>query len=325
MGARFQRGFADEALLERLLVAATDPMSNEEVRRKCQQLFKQWAIDYKSTPGMERIATMHKELPQRKKPAQREHSKVLKETESEANGDPFGTDAVLPGPQSSVTQSRHERSSSAVAALTTLKAAKSKPGKSSKKAKVTKFNLEKEKSNLLKNIAASSVASINLMNALRSFDREKKQVSEDQEIVKHFNECKQLRRKILFYIQQVESDEWIGSLIHANEELVNALMTFEVLDKGADDDSDSDQGTAKPDMRRESMLASPPRPSRSAQEAFAGLTIKSKKSPPGPSSHGKGKARMVEPELSESDEWEDEDESNEEADENDPFADRNAV
>lgn len=322
MGARFQRGFADEALLERLLVAATDPMSNEEVRRKCQQLFKQWAIDYKSTPGMERIATMYKQLPQRKKPAQREHSKVLKETESEANGDPFGTDAVLPGPQSSVTQSRHERSSSAVAAL---KAAKSKPGKSSKKAKVTKFNLEKEKSNLLKNIAASSVASINLMNALRSFDREKKQVSEDQEIVKHFNECKQLRRKILFYIQQVESDEWIGSLIHANEELVNALMTFEVLDKGADDDSDSDQGTSKPDMRRASMSASPPRPSRSAQEVFAGLTIESKKSPPGPPSHGKGKARMVEPELSEDDEWEDDDESNEEADENDPFADRNAV
>lgn len=317
--------FADEALLERLLVAARDPMSNEEVRRKCQQLFKQWAIDYKSTPGMERIVTMHKQLPQRKKPAQREHSGVLKVTESEANGDPFGKDAVIPGPESSNTQSRHEQSSSAVAALTALKTAKSEPEISSKKAKVTKFKLEKEKPNVLKTIAASSVASINLMNALRSFDREKKQVSEDQEILKNLKECKQLRRKILFYIQQVESDEWIGPLIHANEELVNALMTFEVLDKGADDDSDSDQGTAKPDMRRASMSASPPRPSRSAQEAFAGLTIESKKSPPRPPSNGKGKARMVEPELSEGDEGGDDDESNEEADENDPFADRNAL
>ena len=268
---------------------------------------------------------MYKQLPQRKTPARREHSKVLKETESEANGDPSVTDAVIPGSHSSATQSRHERSSSAAAALTTLKAAKSKPDKSSKKAKVIKFNLEKEKPNLLKNIAASSVASINLMNALRSFDREKKQVSEDQEIVKHFNECKQLRRKIMFYIQQVESDEWIGSLIHANEELVNALMTFEVLDKGADDDSDSDQGAAKPDMRRASMSASSPRSGKSAQEAFAGLTIERKKSPPRPPSHGKDKARIVEPELSERDEWEDDDESNEEADENDPFADRNAV
>lgn len=268
---------------------------------------------------------MYKQLPQRKKPAQREHSRVLKETESEANGDPFGTDAIVPGSQSSASQSKHERSSSAAAALTTLKAAKSKPDKSNKKAKVTKFNLEKEKSNLLKNIAASSVASINLMNALRSFDREKKQVSEDQEIVKHFNECKQLRRKVMFYIQQVESDQWIGSLIHANEELVNALMTFEVLDKGADDDSDSDQRTTKPDMRRASMPAPPPRPGRFAREAFAGLTIESKKSPPRLPPHGKGKARIVEPELSEGDEWEDDDQSNEEADENDPFADRNAV
>lgn len=256
---------------------------------------------------------MYKQLPQRKKPTQREHSRVLKETESEANGDPFGTDAVVPSSQSSVTKSRPP-------ALTTLKAAKSKPDKSTKEAKVTKFNLGKEKPNLLKNIAAASVASINLMNALRSFDREKKQVSEDQEIVKHFNECKQLRRKIMFYIQQVESDEWIGSLIHANEELVNALMTFEVLDKGADDDSDSDQGTVKPDMRRASMSASAPRPGGSAQRA-----IESKKSPPRPPSYGKGKARIVEPEISEDDEWEDDDESNEEADENDPFADRNAV
>lgn len=268
---------------------------------------------------------MYKQLPQRKKPTQREHSRVLKETESEANGDPFGTDAVVPGSQSSVTKSRQERSSSAAAALTTLKAAKSKPDKRSKEANVTKFNLGKEKPNLLKNIAAASVASINLMNALRSFDREKKQVSEDQEIVKYFNECKQLRRKIMFYIQQVESDEWIGSLIHANEELVNALMTFEVLDKGADDDSDSDQGTVEPDMRQATMSASAPPLGGSAQGAFAGLNIESKKSPPRPPSHGKGKARMVEPEVSEDDEWEDDDDSNEEADENDPFADRNAV
>lgn len=268
---------------------------------------------------------MYKQLPQKKTPTQREHSRVLKETESEANEDPFGTDAVVPGSQISVNKSRNERSSSAAAALTALKAAKTKPDKSSKEGKVTKFNLGKEKPNLLKNIAASSVASINLMNALRSFGREKKQVSEDQEIVKYFNECEQLRRKIMFYIQQVESDEWIGSLIHANEELVNALMTFEVLDKGADDDSDSDQGTVKSDMRRASMPASAPRPGGSVQGAFAALTIESKKSPPRPPSYRKGKARIVEPELSEDDEWEDDDESNEEADENNPFADRNAV
>lgn len=259
---------------------------------------------------------MYKQLPKRKKPTRREHSRVLKETESEANGDPFGTDAVVPSSQSSVTKSRP-------AAFTALKSAKPKPDKSTKEAKVTKFNLGEEKPSLLKTIAAASAASINLMNALRAFDREKKQVSDDQEIVKNFNECKQLQLKIMFYIEQVESDEWIVSLIHANEELVNALMTFDVLDKGADDDSDSDQGTVKPDMRRASMSASAPRPGGSAQGA-----IKSKTSPPRPPwppSHGKGKARTVEPEISEDDEWDDDDESNEEADENDPFADRNAV
>jgi hypothetical protein len=42
----------------------------------------------------------------------------------------------------------------------------------------------------------------------------------------------------------VESDEWIGTLIHANEELVRALEMFEKADKDIDKDSDSDIGSS---------------------------------------------------------------------------------
>jgi len=49
-------------------------------------------------------------------------------------------------------------------------------------------------------IGESSVASTNLLNALRLINREKEQISENKAAVQHFERCKLLRRKILRYV-----------------------------------------------------------------------------------------------------------------------------
>lgn len=43
----------------------------------------------------------------------------------------------------------------------------------------------------------------------------------------------------------MESEQWLGPLLHANDELVTALMTFEQLDRSIDADSDSDDEMAE--------------------------------------------------------------------------------
>jgi len=43
----------------------------------------------------------------------------------------------------------------------------------------------------------------------------------------------------------VESEEWLGGLLHANDELVQALMLYEQLDRSIDADSDSDDDVAE--------------------------------------------------------------------------------
>jgi hypothetical protein len=54
-----------------------------------------------------------------------------------------------------------------------------------------------------------------------------------------------------FQIQHVtnlpaaKSELWLGALLHANDELVTALMTFEQLDRSIDADSDSDDELAQ--------------------------------------------------------------------------------
>jgi len=59
-GARFQRTFADEMLLERLRVCGTSDLSDPLVKDKCKELFRSWAGEYKNTRGLEQIASLYK-------------------------------------------------------------------------------------------------------------------------------------------------------------------------------------------------------------------------------------------------------------------------
>jgi hypothetical protein len=115
----------------------------------------------------------------------------------------------------------------------------------------------------------------------------------------------------------VESEEYLGSLIHANDELVGALMAFEVLDKSVDYDSDSDQDVLESGW-------TPDRNDRELSESFSGLAVNPPK-PPRParplsiSVPSSSKHEPVYRSESESDfEADDDDEEN-------PFGDRNAI
>ena len=121
-------------------------------------------------------------------------------------------------------------------------------------------------------IAQSSIASTNLLNGLQLINRETQRVSDNAEVVNRFETCKNLRRRILYYIQHVESDEWIGSLVNANDELVKALTAYEITDRSIEDDSDSDawehSHTAPPAAPKAPMS-----PSRTTQQDLAGLSL----------------------------------------------------
>lgn len=304
-GDRFLRAFADEPLLERLRIAATDSVSDPQVKAKCQQLFGQWAVSYKNTPGMERVVGLYKQLPKRKQPASQAKAKVLRESS--------GSTGPVMGHSVSV--------SAGDGPTTVLSRPKDKSSKSKKKDKKIRgtFNLEKEKPEMLQTLASSSVASTNLLNALKHVNRETHRVSEDAEALNRFETCKQLRRQILRYIQHVESEEYLGSLIHANEELVSALMAFEVLDKSVDYDSDSDEdiidrlthGRSADDHdlndKFSGLMVNPPKPPRPPRPMSMPVASSSHRNP------------LALESASESESESDDD------DEDNPFGDRNAI
>ncbi|PFH58348.1 hypothetical protein XA68_13845 [Ophiocordyceps unilateralis] len=238
-GSHFQRTFADEPLLERLRVCGTSGLSDVAVRNKATELFREWS-QYASTPGLERVAHLYRELPKRKVAVTQDRSKVIRETEN-----PFGDEDEHEVDHGS----RPPRAGSSTSTWdgTAMDHDKNKKKKekhrfgSSRKS----FSLEAEKETIKSVIAEASIESTNLMNSLQSINRERQRISENRRAAQHFEACKQLRRRILRYIHLVDSEQWLGSLLHANDELVHALMSFEQLDRSIDADSDSDDELAE--------------------------------------------------------------------------------
>jgi LAS seventeen-binding protein 5 len=57
-------------------------------------------------------------------------------------------------------------------------------------------------------------------------------------------------------IHHVESEQWLGGLLNANDQLVHSLMSFEQLDRSIAADSDSDDEIAEQAHMYRSMYPS---------------------------------------------------------------------
>lgn len=351
-GPRFQKQFADEMLLERLRFMVTDQMTDVEVKQKCNELYRRWAVVYRNTPGMQNIATLYKQLPQRKRAPNKETSKVLRETEREEDEDAEEdtrrrrAGSISASSSSAVASSHHRHSSSTDFHKSASQMAYTSPAyssgppvqlKSSKKNKRTRenskaqpFNFEKEKPQINQVITYASIESIGLLNALKLINREHERVSENHNARQRFETCKGLRRQTFRYCSLVIDESYLGTLLNANDQLSDALILYEQLDRSHDYDSDSedydDPDVASANAVRQGAAAgldSPTSPGPgSVASHFAGLSLRGQELRPpvmpprlpaltatAPYG-GKGKLR---------------EEPEDEEDEDDPFADRNAV
>jgi hypothetical protein len=141
-------------------------------------------------------------------------SKVLRETEQnpfqdDEEDEPSAPSAHSHSRQASLASSQAQSSRGStppVSFFSSSNTGKSKKDKDKKKKKSKPFNLEAEKETMKNCIAESSVASTNLLNALRLINREREQISENQNAVQHFEFCKLLRRKILRYVSYPDPD-----------------------------------------------------------------------------------------------------------------------
>ncbi|KAI5817798.1 hypothetical protein BZA77DRAFT_261930 [Pyronema omphalodes] len=230
-GPTFQRSFCDEALLDRLRCVANlnDPAIDKLVLDKARALYQQWSREYAGAPGLTGIASLWKQVPKKKtegyKPATPLPPMVVNSKRQQAIQGP-GNIFWRPKKEGS---SSHQRSEST--ASTSSKKSVKKP---------KEIDLVKEKPVLDKTILDATRESTNLINALKLINREKERPSEKPSVCNIYQTCNSIRDQVDRYLQRIESNEWVGSLIHAHEELQLAIDMFETYDNGIDKDSDSD-------------------------------------------------------------------------------------
>ncbi|KAI5790381.1 hypothetical protein FPQ18DRAFT_34569 [Pyronema domesticum] len=230
-GPSFQRSFSDEALLERLRCVGNlnDPGIDKLVLDKARALYQQWSREYSGTPGLSGIASIWKQIPKHKtegwRPANSPPPMVVNSKRQQA----------VQGPGNIFWRPKKEGSSSHQRSESTASTASKKSTKKTKE-----IDLVKEKAVLDKTLLDATRESTNLINALKLINREKERPSEKPSVCNIYQTCNSIRDQVDRYLQKIESNEWVGSLIHAHEELQGAIDMFEAYDNGIDKDSDSD-------------------------------------------------------------------------------------
>jgi hypothetical protein len=98
------------------------------------------------------------------------------------------------------------------------------------------FNFEKAKPKIIEELALANQLSNNLINALKLIntreDRWERDLLRDSKLKEYRAKCEESKKKIVRYTRLVEDEEWIGTLLATNEDLLKALDMYEMMSVG---------------------------------------------------------------------------------------------
>ncbi|PBL00503.1 hypothetical protein ARMGADRAFT_1006695 [Armillaria gallica] len=227
-GDKFKTSFADGQLTDALKHLASDSYADKRVKKKLVLVLKSWHEQFQSDPSM----TMFSNL----------YSQTVRDR-------PHVTDTYLDPEvqQRKVEEAKRKAQEKAEAKerqkLEEEKRKEEKRKKNQPKPKRAPFDFEKEKPKVLSSIVDASQASSNLVNAITLVNRETDSLQTNERVQECLSRAKLARKQIVRYIQLVENEELIGTLIETNERVINALETYDnVLNapvKKADDSADT--------------------------------------------------------------------------------------
>ncbi|KIJ29334.1 hypothetical protein M422DRAFT_54196 [Sphaerobolus stellatus SS14] len=225
-GPNFQNNFADDRLLEAIRGLASDHSTDPAVKKKVLIVLASWKRQFEGEPRMRQVATLYDQY----KPVQRR---------SEDHGHHGPSPEDLERERERELQREREREEK--------EAAKREKEEAKKRAKKEKeeererrlrdakqpktkrkpFNIAEEKPKILNSIVLASQASSNLVNALMLVNVEKEPVETNSRVQECLANAKTVRKQLVRYIQLVEDEELIGTLLETNERIIQALEMYD--------------------------------------------------------------------------------------------------
>ncbi|KAJ7070822.1 hypothetical protein C8F01DRAFT_1107979 [Mycena amicta] len=215
-GHKFQTTFADGQLTDALKHLANDASTDKKVKKKVLMVLASWQDQFKNDPSMSAVAGLYK---------QTRHDRHERTNQMELLGLP-DVEAIERETRRKAKQEAKEKQR---LEDEERRRREKKEKKEKNRPKRAPFDFEKEKPKVLGSIVEASQASSNLVNAITLVNREKESLSTNERVQECLANAKQVRKTIVRYIQLVENEDLIGTLIEANERIINALDTYDKL------------------------------------------------------------------------------------------------
>ncbi|KAJ8656594.1 hypothetical protein O0I10_007671 [Lichtheimia ornata] len=236
---------ANDKMKERLDLIVNSSVEDIKVRKATLSMLGAVAVKFKNEPGMFALGELYE------KGRNRLPGKASASTSrsSPPNGSPrLGSSS----PTTTVTPTttveppmppRPQKRQSLPPAARKSEAVKTKPRSSSTagsrpfaSGSQRTFNLEKEKPKIINEVALANQNANNLVNALRFIntteDRWEIDLQHDARLQGYRQRCEESKKKIVRYARLVEDEEWIGTLLATNEELLKAMQMYELMSVG---------------------------------------------------------------------------------------------
>ncbi|CAO3624337.1 unnamed protein product [Mucor hiemalis] len=254
---QFHRQFlANEKLKERFELILTSPSENAAVKKELVSLLGAWSVKYKNEPGMRAIGELY-ELGRGRRARPRANTdttttRTAPLVQSPTVQSPTATSSrpieSPTSPRSPPLTREEKRRSLPPPAMPSRPAPVEQPkpkavtkprshssaattGSSSGTTRV--FNFEKAKPKIIEEIAVANQNSNNLVNALKlintSEERWEIDLQHDKRLQDFRDKCEESKKRIVRYTRLVENEEWIGTLLATNEDLLKALDMYDVM------------------------------------------------------------------------------------------------
>ncbi|KAI9444820.1 hypothetical protein H4582DRAFT_2108628 [Lactarius indigo] len=222
-GQKFQSTFADGQLTDALKNLATDPTTDPKVKKKVLAVLASWSRQFKDDRSAATIAGLYRQVkpaePPRRSAVEREQ---LAEREREAEQKRKEKKETKRKAKEERLKLEEEARKKKAAPWTTPRTTNTarKP-----------FDFEQEKAQVLTTIASASSAANNLANAITLVNTENDSLLTNERVQECLLKAKQSRKTIVRYIQLVEDEEIIGTLIETNDRIITALESYSKLSK----------------------------------------------------------------------------------------------
>ncbi|KAJ6520045.1 hypothetical protein C8R45DRAFT_953693 [Mycena sanguinolenta] len=220
-GHKFQTTFADGQLIDTIKHLANDQMTDKKVKKKLVLVLVSWQDQFKSEPSMASLSGLYKQV---------RHDREERTEKLQV--------AALPDPEALEREARRKAKQERERAKEQQRLDEAERRRKEKerknRPKRAPFDFEKERPLVLGSIVEASQASSNLVNAITLVNQEKESIILNERVQECLAHAKQARKTVVRYVQLVENEELIGTLIETNDRIINALEMYDKLSAPTD-------------------------------------------------------------------------------------------